>query len=476
MIRLNDLSFRYGAGSGGDGQLNSINLHVRPGEFIILTGSSGCGKTTLTRVLNGLCPQFYPGTLTGGYELYGRDAMKITISELGTMIGSVFQDPRSQFYATNTTDEIVLGMENNATPRKEMHERLDEVNALIGLETLLGKPIFPLSSGEKQRVAIASVCAMRPGVLVLDEPSANLDSAAIIRLGALLYRLKEAGTTIILSEHRLHYVKKIFDRMIRMEDGRIAQEYTRDEALALTERQMDGLGLRRFAEPRITPGRSMEYSKTAKLSAYDLSISFGGLKVLDEASFSLDSGHILAIVGGNGAGKSSLCRVLTGLYKQNIGQVLLSGQACKCKRRTRSMFFVQQDTDYQLYAATVEDEFYIGKHRGDISKSLIEDFLLDVGLQGVMERHPLSLSGGQKQRLLLALAVASGKELLLLDEPTSGLDGANMRMIADLLNRIAKQGKTIILITHDLELVNATADSILFMDKGKVVYHRALQK
>lgn len=165
-----------------------------------------------------------------------------------------------------------------------------------------------------------SVCTMCPCVLVLDEPSANLDSDAITRFGTLLYRLKEARTTIILSEHRLHYVIKIFNRMIRMEDRRIVREYTRDEALIHTDQQLDGLGLRRYSESTITPGRRMVYSKTAKLSAYDRSINFGGIKLLNAASYSAESGHILAAVGGNRAGKSSLCRVLTGLYKQNIGQ------------------------------------------------------------------------------------------------------------------------------------------------------------
>ena len=474
MIRLENVSFQYGAEILREGQLKDISLHVKPGEFMLLTGKSGCGKTTLTRVINGLCPQFYPGVLTGSYFLDGRDATLIPISQLGSIIGSVFQDPRSQFFATNTTDEIVLGMENAGFSREQMISRLRKTVSQVGVENLLERPLFPLSSGEKQRVAIAASCAVQPKILVLDEPSANLDSDAIAKLSTLLFRLKEAGTTIILSEHRLHYVKDFFDRMVIMEKGRITAEYEREKALCLTEDKLKSMGLRLFREPTIVPGNRMAPVESASLSAKQISISFNGHKVLDEAGLCTRKGKILAIMGSNGAGKSSFCRVLTGLYKQQVGQVFIDGKAAKRKRRTLSTFFVQQDTDYQLYAATIEDEFRVGRRRKEITEAEIREYLRSVGLDGMFSRHPLSLSGGQKQRLLLALAAASGKSILVLDEPTSGLDGENMRITADLLRQIVLQGKSIILITHDLELVNSAADSILYMDKGKVIYHRTL--
>ena len=226
-------SFSYENSSEAKGQLRGIDLHVKKGELVILSGRSGCGKTTLTRILNGLCPGFYPGKLEGGYSLDGEDALKMPIHRLGTMVGSVFQDPRSQFFATNTTNEIVLGMENIPLERPFMQERLNTVCKHMNIERLIGRRIFPLSSGEKQLIAIASVCAMEPKVIVLDEPSANLDSEAMVRLGALLYRLKTAGHTIILSEHRFHYVRDSFDRLVFMEDGAISAVYDRKDALSL---------------------------------------------------------------------------------------------------------------------------------------------------------------------------------------------------------------------------------------------------
>ncbi len=475
MIRLEHLSFQYGAGTQREGQLKDISLQVKPGEFILLTGKSGCGKTTLTRVINGLCPQFYPGVLTGSYFLDGRDAASIPIGKLGSIIGSVFQDPRSQFFATNTTDEIVLGMENAGFSREQMLSRFRQTVAQVGVENLLERPLFSLSSGEKQRIAIAAACAVQPKVLVLDEPSANLDGDAIARLSTLLFRLKEAGTTIILSEHRLHYVKDFFDRMVIMDNGTITTVFDREAALSLTDEKLKSLGLRLFHEPAIVHGKRLVSTESAAVSARQISISFDGHKVLDEAALCAPEGKILAMMGSNGAGKSSFCRVLTGLYKQQVGQVYIKGKPAKRKKRTASTFFVQQDTDYQLYAATVEDEFRVGKRPRDISKAQIERFLEDAGLHDMLGRHPLSLSGGQKQRLLLALAAASGKEILVLDEPTSGLDGQNMRVTAGLLKKIAAQGKSVILITHDRELLSEAADSLLYMDKGKVVYHRALR-
>ena len=233
MIELKNISFAYESSREGESQLRHVDLKVEKGELVILAGRSGCGKTTLTRVLNGLCPQFYPGELTGSYLLDGQDALKIPIHQLGTMVGSVFQDPRSQFFTTNTTDEIVLGMENIPLERSVMQQRVKAVCSQMNIERLLDRRIFLLSSGEKQLIAIASVCAMEPKVIVMDEPSANLDSGAMVRLGALLYRLKEAGHTILLSEHRFHYVRDSFDRLVFMENGEISSIYSRSEALSV---------------------------------------------------------------------------------------------------------------------------------------------------------------------------------------------------------------------------------------------------
>lgn len=475
MIALNDVSFSYENSREGESQLRHVDLQVEKGELVILAGRSGCGKTTLTRVLNGLCPQFYPGTLTGRYLLDGQDVLKMPVHQLGTMVGSVFQDPRSQFFTTNTTDEIVLGMENIPLERPVMQQRVKAVCSQMNIERLLDRRIFPLSSGEKQLIAIASVCAMEPKVIVMDEPSANLDSDAMARLGALLYRLKEAGHTILLSEHRFHYVRDSFDRMVFMEDGEISSIYSRSEALSLTEAQLAVMGLRPFRPPTFQVGGAFLSKPEDTLQVSKISCMLDGRQILEDVTFSAQSSRILAIAGPNGAGKSTLCRTITGLYRA-IGTVQIDGTCLKRKRRTKQSFFVQQDADYQLYAPTVVDEFLIGKKETPELKQAALARLNEIGLEPFAGRHPASLSGGQKQRLLLALAAESGRDLLVFDEPTSGLDGYNMRLTVKLLRQLAAAGKCLLLITHDMDLIAAAADCVLYMEQGKVRYHRNVMR
>lgn len=470
MIELKNISFSY-ANNCEDSQLRHIDLTVKKGELIILAGKSGCGKTTLTRVLNGLCPQFYPGNLTGSYSLDGQDALKIPIHQLGTMVGSVFQDPRSQFFTTNTTDEIALGMENIPLARTVMRERIETVCAQMNIDRLLDRRIFPLSSGEKQLIAIASICAMGSKVIVMDEPSANLDSDAMVRLGTLLYRLKAAGHTIILSEHRFHYVRDSFDRLIFMEDGAISAIYDHNEALRLKREQLRNMGLRPFQAPAFQVGGAFQSKPEDTLQVSEISCMLDGQQILEEVSFTARNGKILAIAGPNGAGKSTLCRTITGLYR-TMGTVQIDGEYLKRKQRTNHSFFVQQDSDYQLYAPTVLDEFWIGKKETPALKETALARLNEMGLDAFHNRHPASLSGGQKQRLLLAIAVASNRNLLVFDEPTSGLDGYNMRLTVQLFKQLAKEGKCVLLITHDMDLIAEAADCVLYLEQGKVRYHR----
>lgn len=352
-----------------------------------------------------------------------------------------------------------------------MRARMEAVCRQMNIERLLDRRIFPLSSGEKQLVAIASVCAMQPKLIVMDEPSANLDSSAMVRLGALLYRLKAAGHTIVLSEHRFHYASGSFDRLVFMKDGGIARIYGRDEALGLTEKQLSEMGLRPFAAPAFQVGGAFIPQAGDALRATEISCMLDGKQVLEDISFSAGGGRVLAIAGPNGAGKSTLCRVLTGLCRA-MGTVQLGGEYLKRKKRTQGSFFVQQDPDYQLYAPTVLEEFQIGRRAAPSLRQAASARLREMGLDAFENRHPASLSGGQKQRLLLAIAAASGRRLLVFDEPTSGLDGYNMRLTARLLKQLAGEGKCILLITHDMDLIAEAADHVLYIEQGKICYHR----
>lgn len=425
-------------------------------------------------MLNGLCPRFFEGKLSGEYLLDGRNALEMELADIGKLTGNVFQDPRSQFFCTDTTDEVAFAMENRGSSRSEMKERIEELEGLLPIGRLLDRSIFELSSGEKQLIAVAAACAVRPDVIIMDEPSANLDTKTTMLLADLLGSLKALGCTIIISEHRLHYLEHLFDRAILLNDGRIERELTREETVGMPHEELVALGLRLFSMPTLAPARSVTsfWDSMSGIRAEDLDYRVKTDYPLDAATLLSPYGRVLAIIGNNGAGKTTFCRALTGVIRQERGSFHFNGLRVWRKRaRLKRSFFVQQDADYQLHAHTVLDEFWAGRKRINIKDAQIESAqkaLESVGLPEFAERHPHSLSGGQKQRLLLALAEESQAELIVFDEPTSGLDGHNMRLTADRFRTLAARGKNVILITHDIELIAQSADSIAYMDNGRV--------
>ena len=468
MIKLSGITFRYAGAAHESESLKDINLTVNAGECILLTGKSGCGKTTLTRVLNGLCPKFYEGELSGEYLLAGNDTNELPVNEIGRTVGSVFQDPRSQFFCTNTTDEIVFSMESHAYSQADMTRRLESLWEILPIQHLLERRIFNLSSGEKQKIAIASVCAAEPKVLILDEPSANLDADATEQLAALLERLKRRGHTIIISEHRIHYLMNIVDRMLVLDNGRIYREYTKEEAVGLAENELLQLGLRKLIQPRFIPLAPAKPGIMPAAISEKIYLQKGNSQILQGLDMRVFAGEITAITGSNGAGKTTICKVLTGVEKENSGTVCYGGTILKPKERIRNSYLVQQDTDYQLYAATVMQELLIGlKETPDIRKQACM-YLEKLNLTEFRDRHPASLSGGQKQRVLIAAALLRNRQLIVLDEPTSGLDGMHMRLTAELLSSMAADGKTIILITHDMELIDSCVTRIYHVGEGKI--------
>lgn len=467
MVELRDYSFTY---DGKREILRKINLKIKQGEFIVITGLSGCGKTTLTRVLNGLCPHFYHGKLSGNYIVDGRDAKDMSISELSKYWGSVFQDPRSQFLSKRVFDELVLAMENACMDREEMKLRLNEVVAELGLEGLLSREMMELSSGEKQKVAIGSVFSTHPQGFVLDEPSANLDSFATKGLADFLKEIKAKGHSVVVSEHRLHYLKDLIDRLLVMKDGEIVSEFSSDELKNLSPSNLSTMGLRSLNLPDLKVDRQI-IVKDAFLSCSGLSLIRKGQRILDGINLELERGKVHVIVGENGAGKSSICKIITGLYKQTEGSVSFCGKIIKRKERLKRTFFVGQDVDYQLYGYSIRNEFQIGNKR--IADEKIFNCLNKINLGCSLDTHPQILSGGQKQRLLIGVAHLSDRDVIVLDEPTSGLDGYHMKLISGLIKKLAKQGKTIIVITHDVEFISLVADSILLISRGKMKYHRA---
>ena len=470
LIELKNYSFSY---DGKKQILNNINLKIKQGEFVAVTGLSGCGKTTLTRVLNGLCPNFYQGEAKGDYRLYNSDAKNMSISELSKYWGSVFQDPRSQFLAKRVRDELVIAMENACEDRLVMQKKLDEIVRSLEIENLLDREMMFLSSGEKQKVAIGSVFCTSPNGFVLDEPSANLDSVATKELTNFLKQLKEKSYTVVVSEHRLHYLVDLMDRLIIMKDGFIIEDLSRDEIKSLCDSKLKKLGLRRFNTPELNITGNVNEESTF-LACKGVSCVKESYLILDDVDLNFESGKVHVIVGENGAGKSSICKIITGLYKQTTGNVYIDGLLVKRKERLKRTFFVGQDVDYQLYGYSIKNEFQIGNRSLDDKK--IEDCLNEINLKVSLDTNPQVLSGGQKQRLLIGIAYLSNRDIIVLDEPTSGLDGFHMKIISALIRQLSEKGKTVIIITHDVEFTSKVADTILYISNGKVKYHKNITK
>ncbi len=461
--------------SHGEPTLRDISLEVMPGECVVITGPSGCGKTTLTRLVNGLIPHAYSGDVTGQVKLRDCDVSTWTTDELGVEVGSVFQNPRSQFVNIDVTSEVAFGCESLGLPQCEIIKRVEESSCVLGIQSLLGRSVDALSGGQKQSVILASAYAMRPEVFVLDEPTASLDIESMRRLASVLSRLKGAGKAILVSEHRLWWLSGIADRIIAMEDGRITAEWSADEFSLLSIEERRARGLRSWKEFELVPCDFMGESGSDAPRAHKAApaedalearrITFGYSRhtpILHGLNLSLRPGSILGVIGENGAGKTTLLRCLCGLEKEGSGAVFIAGEAMRPKRRSNCVHLVMQEPGYQLFADSVLAEA-VGAC-DDESKA--RDILGRFGLLSLAERHPLSLSGGERQRLSIAVGMLRGSRVILLDEPTSGLDYKNMRRVADSLREAAAAGCALCIVTHDFEFLCETCDEVVEMAEG----------
>ncbi len=470
-IELNNVSYTY-QGVKGAG-IQNISLTIKKGEFILLTGRSGCGKTTLTRLINGLIPHFFPGELYGSVVVDGIEVQRASTYELAERVGSVFQDPRSQFFTTNTISEVAFGCENLGLSSSEINQKTMDAFRVFQIEELKNRSIFTLSSGEKQKIALASTYAMQPDIFVLDEPSANLDIQSTNMLGKLLKTLKEQGHTIIVSEHRLYYLMELVDRVLYMENGKLAEKWTPQQALSLSKNEIIQKGLRAFDLESLKLEQNAKQKDCIQtvptFSAHDITVCFSKTSLLREMSFSVDDSdkkRIIGITGANGVGKTTLVKCLCGLMKHKIGTVKINGNTLSNRRRAQEMFFVMQDTDYQLFTESVEDELRLGNRRVHDMDHKTDEALELLGLSQYRKVHPMALSGGQKQRVTIAAAAVNPASVLFFDEPTSGLDGENMRSVSQILYNLTKRGKLIFVISHDLEFLLHTCDRIIHLQEG----------
>lgn len=453
-IDLKNVTYTYPFASSP--AVRNLTLQVQPGELVLCTGVSGCGKSTLTRLINGLAPHYFHGDLQGSVHVNFIDNLTRPIFEISREVGTLFQDPEHQFFALNVEDELAFAHEWRNTPPEWIAKSLHPVIHRFGIDGLLDASVHELSEGQKQKVALAGVLSLAPNILVLDEPTANLDPESTLELAQILGQLKREGITIVVVDHRLYWLRDIADRVVIMQDGTVARETTFTALNSLDIRERYGLREIEVCDVRagLTPVPLLPSDRGLCVSHIDFGYRQRG-KLFENFTATFPLGAVIGLLGANGTGKTTLARLLTGLEKISAGSVAFDAQVIEPKKLLRIASLVLQNTDHQLHMKSVRQELEASAveiplpQREEAVKQTLEQY----SIAHLEHRHPQSLSGGEKQRLVIACATIRNPRLLILDEPTSGLDGRNLDSIARNIRLFASKGCCVLLISHDLELL-----------------------
>ncbi|ERH19968.1 ABC transporter, ATP-binding protein [Actinomyces graevenitzii F0530] len=491
MIDVASLSFSYVSELTGDRveALKDVDLSADAGSLTLVCGASGCGKSTLMKALTGLVPQMTPGELDGVVRINGRNLADVALTDVGHLCSSVFQNPRTQFFCDTVAEELAFCGENYGRERATLRQQSERAAKLMGISHLMERKLTTLSGGQLQKVALACALASGAPVLLADEPTSNLDPAAISEVRAALKVLKEQGLTIVVVEHRLHFLRGLADQVLLMESGRVTRRWNGAEFFSMGQAQRRSLGLRTLVDPgppetwvgqgqvgcqenQVGQGQAARQEKQVgrqenreatpsqvRLSCRGLSFAYGANPVFEGLDADFPAGQITCIAGANGVGKTTLVRVLCGLAAPSSGTISLDGVPASRKTRRSACALVMQDTGRQLFSDTLAGELTIGASHASGQSG--EQLLADFDLANLGERHPLSLSGGQKQRLVIAAARATGRPIVILDEPTSGVDARHLDSITATLRRIADEGAAVVVVTHDGEFAAACADRLI---------------
>jgi len=441
MIRAEKLTFNYEQSDDG---IKDIDFSVKDSEVILLAGDSGSGKSTLLKCLNGLIPETVEGSLEGNLYFEDKKYSELRMFELNEKIGSVFQNPRSQFFTTNSTAELVFPMENYGYTKKLMDERLEALTEKFGLNSLLNRNIFEISSGERQLLALASAMALNQKVVIFDEPSANLDYGNAMKLGKIISGMKKSGITVIVADHRFYYLKGLIDRVFLIEDGRLSLFDSEEE---FKKSKYDTRSFDLFDLDLPVPEKSISTEEIASLK----NVSYKN--ILTDINLELKKGEVSVLVGNNGVGKTTLAKLLCKTVKPDNGEVKINGLP----------FYIMQDPDFQLFGTSVYNELAIVND----NEEAIAETLKYLGLYDYKDKHPFDLSGGQKQRLQIGMAMLCDKPLIIFDEPTSGLDIVSMKKVAKEVVRL-KENAAVLVISHDYEFIRNVANRIIYLKNGKV--------
>ena len=456
MLTLENLSLFY---EQDKKVLDDINLIVADGECVLLTGESGSGKSSIINSINGLAFEYENAKFSGSIKVDNKDLKGMELYEISLMISSVFQNPKTHFFNVDTTLELLFYLENIGLDRKEMESRMEDMLKIFPIKHLLGRSIFDLSGGEKQILCVAACYISGCKIIVLDEPSSNLDDTYIDILKEMLHILKNKGITLIIAEHRIYYLTDLADRIILVRKGELFKELTKDELLD-SERQ---LGLRSAIKTNLkVQSKSVGNDLNIKKLEYNFKDG-SGLKI-EDISFGL--GNIYGITGKNGCGKSTFIRVMTGLDDKGKSEITFNRKILNKKDRLKNSSLVMQDVNHHLFTDSVEEEIKLGVK--DLSQDRLDKVLFGLELTELKDRHPMSLSGGQKQRVAIASVLCKNSRFIFFDEPTSGMDYKNMIRISKLIKEMSTKDNIIFIVSHDNEFLNETADSILCLEEFKI--------
>ena len=483
-IEIENLRFTYP--SRKIPTLRGITTRVPSGAFVLLTGPTGCGKSTLLRTVNGLIPHASAGVLSGAVHLDGKNVATQSLAATCQQVSLLFQNPDDQLFCTLVEDEIAFGLENLGAPTQKIQERIASALRQVGLLGFASREISSLSGGEKQRVALAAICAMQPQVLLLDEPTSHLDPKGTHDILNIVQQLnRDLGITVVLATHRTKKVAPFCDHVWLMENGQFCLDLPKAEAFQdATPYQRLGVQMPVDA-PSNPPTLSLKRASNVQRQAALLNIQNLHFRypntdtdAVCEISCAVRRGEVLAIMGANGSGKTTLIHLIAGLLRPSVGEVTIDGKSFGRLKRHQlagKVGIVFQNPDLLLQAETVRDEVAFGPKNLKFSKkSLMErvdNTLTRFDLQALDAEAPYALSRGQRQRTAVASTFSLHPDLFLLDEPTTGQDAQHLYQLMDeLCAEIRQEHKTLVFATHDSDLTLKYADRILLLDDGAVIY------
>lgn len=463
LLEARSLTFSY---DNKQDVLKSVNLTVSPGELVLLTGPTGCGKSTLAKCLTGFIPHYYQGALGGQVLIDGENIARMSLSHIARKVALVQQDPESQVCTLNVSDEVAFGPENYQVEPTEIVERIQDKLAWIGGSYLSQRPTHAMSGGEKQRVVIAAMLACEPDYVILDEPSSSLDPPGIVLLRNILTSLKQKGLGILCIEHNIGAVRPVADRTLMMENGTLRDGPDGDSSTHSVSTVM----------------RSVSPHPEPLLVASHLTFSYDHAAAVKDVSISAAGGEVIGIMGSNGSGKTTLLALLAGLLKPDSGQVILGGRPLRDIKRQEALkrvAVVFQNPNHQIFERTVwRDQMLaasVGALPADAASEVSGKLLERAGLAQYRESNPFSLSHGQKRRLNLTSTALLSPQVYLLDEPFIGQDPDGREFVSRLVNEMADRSGTCIVVTHSPEFVRRHCTRLVFMSEGAIVLDGPVQ-